>query len=83
MKALYLGTFEIAKKWTMPIRHWGKVRGELEIIYPERLSEICSNNYTIVAKHLQSHSKYLDHTLMSYTADTTIVKNSSPFLVSV
>ena len=28
MKALYLGTFEIAKKWTMPIRNWGKVRGE-------------------------------------------------------
>lgn len=32
MKALYLGTFEIAKKWTMPIRNWGKVRGELETI---------------------------------------------------
>ena len=32
LKALYLGTFEIAKKWTMPIRNWGKVRGELEII---------------------------------------------------
>ena len=32
MKALYLGTFEIAKKWTMPIRNWGKVRGELEIM---------------------------------------------------
>ena len=41
------------------------------------------NNYTIVAKHLQSHSKYLDYTLMSYTVDTTVVKNSSPFLVSV
>ncbi len=37
MKALYLGTFEIAKKWTMPIRNWGKVRGELEIMYPERM----------------------------------------------
>ena len=36
MKALYLGTFEIAKKWTMPIRNWGKVRGELEIMYPDR-----------------------------------------------
>ena len=32
MKALYLGTFEIAKKWTMPIRNWGRVRGELEIM---------------------------------------------------
>ena len=38
MKALYLGTFEVAKKWTMPIRNWGKVRGELEIMYPERMS---------------------------------------------
>ena len=38
MKALYLGTFEIAKKWTMPIRNWGKVRGELEIMYTERMS---------------------------------------------
>lgn len=37
MKALYLGTFEIAKKWTMPIRNWGKVRGELEIMYPDRM----------------------------------------------
>lgn len=37
LKALYLGTFEIAKKWTMPIRNWGKVRGELEIMYPDRM----------------------------------------------
>ena len=37
MKALYLGTFEIAKKWTMPIRSWGKVRGELDIMYPDRM----------------------------------------------
>lgn len=35
MKVLYLGTFKIAKKWTMPIRNWGKVRGELENMYPE------------------------------------------------
>lgn len=37
LKALYLSTFEIAKKWTMPIRNWGKVRGELEIMYPDRM----------------------------------------------
>lgn len=37
LKALYLGTFEIVKKWTMPIRNWGKVRGELEIMYPDRM----------------------------------------------
>lgn len=27
LKALYLATFEATKKWTMPIRNWGKVRG--------------------------------------------------------
>ena len=37
LKALYLATHEIAKKWTMPLRNWGKVLGELEIMYPGRL----------------------------------------------
>ena len=37
LKALYLATFEATKKWTMTIRNWGKVRGELSIMYPDRL----------------------------------------------
>lgn len=37
LKALYLATFEATKKWTMPIRSWGKVIGELSIMYPNRL----------------------------------------------
>lgn len=37
LKALYLSTNEITKKWTMPLRNWGKVLGELEIMYPDRL----------------------------------------------
>lgn len=37
LKALYLATFEATKKWTMPIRNWGRVRGELTIMYPDRL----------------------------------------------
>ena len=37
LKALYLSTSEITKKWTMPLRDWGKVLGELEIMYPDRL----------------------------------------------
>lgn len=37
LKALYLSTNEITKKWTMPLRDWGKVLGELEIMYPDRL----------------------------------------------
>ena len=39
LKALYLATFEATKKWTMPIRNWGKVRGELTIMYPDRMTE--------------------------------------------
>lgn len=38
LKALYLATLEISKKWTMPLRDWGKVLGELEIMYPDRLA---------------------------------------------
>lgn len=37
LKALYLATFEATKKWTMPIRNWGKIRGELAIMFPDRL----------------------------------------------
>ncbi|WP_242993294.1 transposase, partial [Ruminococcus sp. AF37-20] len=37
LKALYLATHEIAKKWTMSLRNWGRVLGELEIMYPDRL----------------------------------------------
>ena len=37
LKALYLATFEATKKWTMPLRNWGKVRGELSIMFPNRL----------------------------------------------
>jgi putative transposase len=39
LKALYLATFEATKKWTMPIRNWGKVYGELSIMYPDRIPE--------------------------------------------
>ena len=39
LKALYLATFEIVKKWTVPIRNWGKIRGEPAVMYPERMPE--------------------------------------------
>ena len=39
LKALYLAMFEATKKWTMPIRNWGKIRGELTIMYGERIPE--------------------------------------------
>ena len=38
LKALYLATHEITKKWTMPLRNWGRVLGELEIMYSDRLT---------------------------------------------
>ncbi|WP_024831416.1 IS256 family transposase [Ruminiclostridium josui] len=37
LKALYLATFEATKKWTMTLRNWGKVYGELSIMYEGRL----------------------------------------------
>lgn len=39
LKALYLATFEATKKWSMPIRNWGRVYGELSIMYEGRLPE--------------------------------------------
>ncbi len=39
LKALYLATFEATKKWTVTIRNWGKVYGELSIMYEARLPE--------------------------------------------
>ncbi len=39
LKALYLSTFEATKKWTMPVRNWGKVYGELAIMYDGRLPD--------------------------------------------
>ena len=39
LKVTYLTTFEATKKWTMPIKNWGKIRGELAIMYPNRLPD--------------------------------------------
>ena len=39
LKALYLATFEATKEWTMPIRNWGRVYGELAIMYDGRLTD--------------------------------------------
>jgi len=39
LKALYLATFEATKKWTMPIRNWGQVYGELSIMYEGRIPD--------------------------------------------
>lgn len=39
LKSLYLATFEATKKWTIQLRNWGKVYGELSIMYEGRLPE--------------------------------------------
>jgi len=39
MKALYLSTLQATKRWTQPIRNWGKVYGEFSIMYPDRMPE--------------------------------------------
>ena len=39
LKALYLSTFEATKRWTMTIRNWAQVYGELSIMYPDRLPD--------------------------------------------
>ena len=38
LKALYLATIEITKKWSMPIRNWGLVFGEFSIMFENRLT---------------------------------------------
>jgi len=38
MKAMYLTTVQITKKWTNKVRDWGKVYGEMSILFPGRLS---------------------------------------------
>lgn len=37
LKALYLATYEATKKWSKPLKNWGKVYGELSIMYEGRL----------------------------------------------
>lgn len=35
LKALYLATLQVTKKWGMPLRNWGKIYGEFSIMYEE------------------------------------------------
>jgi len=39
LKALYLSTFEATKKWTIQIHNWGRIYGELSIMYEGRLPD--------------------------------------------
>ena len=37
LKSLYLATLQVTKKWTQPMRNWGKVYGEFSVMYEGRL----------------------------------------------
>ena len=39
-KSIFLSIQEISKKWSMPIRDWGIIMGQLSIFFEERLSQI-------------------------------------------
>ena len=36
-KLLWLAQNDITKKWSMPIRDWGKIIGQFAIMFPERI----------------------------------------------
>lgn len=38
LKALYLSTLQATRRWTQPLRNWGKVYGEFAIMYGERFT---------------------------------------------
>jgi putative transposase len=38
MKLLFLAQRDISKKWTMPIRDWGKIIAQFAIMFPDRIS---------------------------------------------
>ena len=49
LKALYMATFEATKKWTMSIRNWGRVYGELSIMYEGRvILDSVSSSITLI-----------------------------------
>ena len=37
LKALYLSTLQATKKWSQPLRNWGKVYGEFAVMYEGRI----------------------------------------------
>ena len=37
LKSLYLSTLQATKKWTQPIRNWGKAYGEFSVMYEGRM----------------------------------------------
>lgn len=40
LKLLYLGLDRISKKWTMPIRQWGKTLNQFSIMFEDRFPKL-------------------------------------------
>ena len=40
LKALYLSTMKATKKWSQPLRNWGKVHEEFSIMYEGRFEDL-------------------------------------------
>jgi len=38
-KSVYLAILEISKKWTLPIRDWGCILGQMTIFFGDRLEQ--------------------------------------------
>ena len=38
LKLLWLAQNDIVKKWTMPVRDWGKIVGQFAIMFPDRIA---------------------------------------------
>jgi transposase-like protein len=38
-KVLYLATRNITRKWDMPVANWGKILGQLEAFFPEKIEK--------------------------------------------
>ena len=39
LKALYLSTMKATKKWSQPLRNWGKVHEDFSIMYEGRFED--------------------------------------------
>jgi putative transposase len=38
-KVLYLTTRNITRKWEKPVANWGKILGQLEAFFPEKMEK--------------------------------------------
>lgn len=67
LKTLYLATNEIAKKWTVLLRNWGKVLDKLEIMYPGQTQMSKSLKISLIPfRYALLHQADFKSTLINY-----------------